>query len=706
MLRFLMFFLLIYSVSFCQTENNFPVNGIYTEKGWIGKEINKYISMMGFYLPVFPVDKIPEKGGLILSVCEKSCFGYSLEPLSREGFIIRNKNGNIYILSKSEEGLLYGAYEFLEMLGFRFLTKRDTFIPKKIKKVDFTKTENPRFLYREVFIAESDCPEFSQRLRLNGRLGHREKKPLKVGNVYILIISLDDLVPEEKYQESNPEYFCGGQLDFTNPEVIEIAKLNIDRILSKNRDLENLHLLISTNDTAFYCNEGRSRERIEESGSPSAPYLDFVVQIADSMKDKYPDVKFLALAYLWSRKPPEVYRKLPDNVGVFYSLIDADLSIPLTVRSNTRFLNEINRWGEISDYIFIWHYITNFSNYLIPFPNIYQIADDIKTLSKIPQVKGIFLQGAYNTYGSDLSDLKLYVFSKLLWNPDLNIDELIKDFTSHYYGNTGKFVEAYINATYSYMKEQSISLKVKTNPDYFDKDFLKKMYSLLSFGEENTENEKIRERVEKIKVGIDTAILLNSHLFNDEKFLNKVKKELVSAVEKYRIERYSENGDIEDLLNIDLSVKDNPPSETKGLIKGKDWLDFQEFSLKLCCADIVEDRYASNKKAVAMEGEKTDWGIQFSLENLPPGKWKIYFVIRVQFKDDIDLEDKIGFRYGVYPITEDYEAPLKDFSDGDYHTVYVGTFERSEDTDLWIAPPGEDYVEYILVDRVFVIKSQ
>ncbi|RMD45150.1 MAG: DUF4838 domain-containing protein [Aquificota bacterium] len=683
-----------------------PVNGIYTEKRWIADEINKYISMMGFFLPVFPIDNVPEEGGLILSTCKERCFGYSLEHLNREGFLVRNKNGNVYILSKSDEGLLYGAYEFLELLGFRFLTKSETYVPKKINKTDFTKTVNPRFLYREVFMAESDCPDFAQRLRLNGRLGHREERPLKVGNVYILIVSLDDLVPEDRYQESDPEYFCGGQLDFTNPEVIEIAKLNMDRILSRHRDLENLHVLISTNDTGFYCNEGRSKERIEEAGAPSAPYLDFVVQIADSMRDIYPNVKFLALAYLWSRKPPEVYRKLPDNVGVFYSLIDADLSIPLLVRSNTRFLKEIYRWGEISNYIFIWHYITNFSNYLVPFPDIYQIADDIKTLSKIPQIKGIFLQGAYNTYGSDLSDLKLYVFSKLLWNPDLDVDNLIEDFSSHYYGNSGKIVEAYVNATYSYIKEHAVSLKVKTNPDYFDKDFLKRMYSLLSFAQENAENEKIRERIEKVKVGIDTAILLNSQLFDDRNFLEKVKKELVSAVEKYTIEKYSESGDIEDILNINVSVKDTPPPETKGLIKEIDWLDFQEFSLKLCCADIVEDRYASNEKAVAMEGEKTDWGIQFSLENLPPGKWKIYFVIRVQLKDDIDFENKIAFRYGVYPVTDDYEAPLEDFADGDYHTVYVGTFEKSEDTDLWIAPPGEDYVEYILVDRVFVIKSR
>ena len=668
---------------------------IFTDFSTAGFELKKYLKKGGIDINVSPLPETDIQKGIYIVQCNGNCFGFSVDRLKKDGFILGIKNKNIYIVSKTKAGLMYGVYSFLEDNGYLFLTKDKEIIPDLKRKLKiFPRKENPAFMYREIFIKESDNPDFALKRRLNGRFGHRKNKLLEVGSIVVLNVSLDDLVPYDRYKDADPEYFCGEQLDFTNPEVKEIAKENLDRILSRHRDINNLHVLISTNDNNNYCENENSLERINQGNAPSTPYIDFVKFLASSLKDDYPDVKFLALAYLWSRKPPENYGKFPENMGVFYSLIEADFSIPLLVRNNTVFLDEIKRWGKLTDYIFVWHYITNFSNYLAPFPDIYQVSDDIRFLSKIPQVKGIFLQGAYNTNGSELADLRIYLFSKLLWNPNISVDKQIKKFF-YYYGCNPDIMVSYVDKLYGYLKEKGFSLKVKTPVDYFNKGFLLDMYSLLSAD---------KACYKDFRPSIDVAILLNKEFFSND-FLKRVKKELVEYVKRKNVEKYSENGNIKELISLSFE-KANTPEEARGLIKGVDWLDFQDYSLKYCCSHIVKDRYASDRKALAMSGDITDWGIQLNLGNLKKGTWDIYIVARVQVKDGTQPEGKIAFRYGIYPSTSPVEVPLKDFIDGDYHTIYVGKFLKDEHLDLWIAPPGKDYIEYLLVDRVFAVKTK
>jgi len=108
-----------------------------------------------------------------------------------------------------------------------------------------------------------------------------------------------------------------------------------------------------------------------------------------------------------------------------------------------------------------------------------------------------------------------------------------------------------------------------------------------------------------------------------------------------------------------------------------------------------------------MPGNTTAWGIQLNLSYLPKGKWKLYFRIRISLKStDINLIDrvKVAFRYGVYPKTRSHIGLITSFMDEQYHTVEVGTF-KNKDGSLWIAPPGNDLVGKIYVDRVFIVRE-
>jgi hypothetical protein len=51
-------------------------------------------------------------------------------------------------------------------------------------------------------------------------------------------------------------------------------------------------------------------------------------------------------------------------------------------------------------------------------------------------ITGIFQEGAYQSYGSDLGPMKNYLMSKLLWDPiNSNSTQIMKEFFTLYYGN-------------------------------------------------------------------------------------------------------------------------------------------------------------------------------------------------------------------------------------------------------------------------------
>ena len=696
LLLFLIFLLTVsQSQSFELTKDSLKEFSICTDNKKLGCILQKKLQkIIDYSLPVVSLDECSYEKVILLEKCE-DCDDIKTE----EGFIIKKEynQSQIEIKGKTEEGVLYGIYTFLEKIGYKKFSPNYETIPEDFYISELDIEENPAFEYREIFVKEANNPYFAESFLLNGRLGHRTKYPLRFGNKFFFLISLKDLFDDiENYQ-------CGNQIDFTNKDAVHEAVESLREILDdaiKNKK-GSISVLISPNDINDYCRNSSSLERIQEGKSPATPYIDFVSHIAQDLKDEFPDVKFFALAYHWSRKPPENYQKLPENMGVLFSTIEADFSKPLLIRNNTYILKDLLNWRKYTDTIYVWHYITNFSNYLIPFPDIYQIADDIKYFSKIPEVKGIFLQGAYDTFGSDMVDIKLYLFSKLMWNPSLDIDRLLEETLKNLYGSAWEDIQEYIDTLYLYVKGPKVPMYVKTQPEFIKGEIINKLFSILKSAQEHIEEDRLIN-LEKIKLGFYILALLNENKI-DNNIVKDVRKNLPHLLKKFKVSHYAEGKNIDSLKKL-LKVHHINNNISFGIESSEKKIDFQEFSLKLCCSEIIKDRLASNRLAVAVYGSKDDWAIQLDLNSLPEGNWDIYAVVRTQVKDGTDPEDKIAFRYGIYPLDIVEEAPLEDFIDGEYHVVYIGTFSNKNYT-VWIAPPGKDYVEYLLVDKIFAVKK-
>jgi hypothetical protein len=106
----------------------------------------------------------------------------------------------------------------------------------------------------------------------------------------------------------------------------------------------------------------------------------------------------------------------------------------------------IERWAEIAPGRFlIWDYGVNYTNYLQPTPNLRAIAENIRWYHRLG-VRGVMIQGNYTSTGGDLAVLKNYVWRKLLWNPALETEPLVREFCAGYYGPAADDILAYVTA--------------------------------------------------------------------------------------------------------------------------------------------------------------------------------------------------------------------------------------------------------------------
>jgi hypothetical protein len=152
-----------------------------------------------------------------------------------------------------------------------------------------------------------------------------------------------------------------------------------------------------------------------------------------------------------------------------------------------------------------------------------------------------------------------------------------------------------------------------------------------------------------------------------------------------------------------------PPKESKGLTPGSEWLDFQEYTLKLCCAKIVQDPDASDKIAATMNGNQPDWGFQLDVNtNLPKGKWDIYATLKITLRKDHSLLDKskVALFFGIHPTLIKGAYLIAQLTPGKYKTIKLGTIDtRKTHADyIWISPPENEVVKKLYIDRIFAIK--
>ncbi len=376
----------------------------------------------------------------------------ALREVKDDGFAILADGGRIHITAHLTRGVVYGVYAFMEdYLGARFLSSRSRFVsPVGIPQIpcDLRRIDNPGFMSRDVFwydvlnpAADADF-DFPCAMRTN----HGEMPHVGGGVSYAgpFVHTLPDL--------AGTAHEPGVQPCLTDETVFQTVRKNVLKWLDEHPDAKIVS--VSQNDSyadQLGCSCERCRAIDEREGTPMGSLLTFVNRIADSVKEKHPDVWVDTLAYRYTRKAPKTIVPA-DNVLIRLCSIECCFSHPLDdpdCPRNAAFVRDIEEWSAICKHLYIWDYTTDFLFYLAPFPNFDVLRRNVQFF-KSHNVIGLFEQGNYQSLSGEFGELRAYLLAKLLWNPDMTeaaYNAHMNDFLCGYFGRGWPSIRNYIDLT-------------------------------------------------------------------------------------------------------------------------------------------------------------------------------------------------------------------------------------------------------------------
>ena len=425
-----------------------------------------------------------------------------------ESFTYRNINSSIVLIGGKQRGTMYAVFAFLENeFGVRWYTPDVTVIPNREKYVFnyINHHEAPSIQVRNDFYYEAFNPTWAAHNRINGAMGFREQHGDIEG--YWAVHTFYRFMRPDEFFEEHPEYYSlidgkriheRAQLCLTNSDVLDIITERLKDAMRENPS--NLIYSVSQNDWGNPCQCDNCQAIVDEEGTQSGIMVWFVNQVADRIKDEFPNKYIGTLAYQYTRKPPQNI-KPKENVVIRLCSIECCFAHDFySCPENTEFLSDLEEWSAISPHLYIWDYVVNFSHYILPYPNFNVLQSNIKTFRDNSSI-GIMEQAAYQSRGGEFAELRAYLISKLLWNAECDVDKVVDDFMFGYYGRSGQHVREYLNLLHSQVTPKThIHLGLRPDDQLFTDKFIREADAIFDEAEKIADNDEVKMRVEMARL--------------------------------------------------------------------------------------------------------------------------------------------------------------------------------------------------------------
>jgi hypothetical protein len=375
-----------------------------------------------------------------------------LDKFGPEEFVMRTKGDRLLLAGGRPRGTVYAVNRFLqEQCGVRWWTSWATNIPRRatLRVPDLNVRGKPAFEYRAPFWYCGFDPLWKTR---NGANGEQNPIPRELGGCITykgFCHTFYPLVPPEKHFAEHPEWFSlvrgqrttnKAQLCLSNPMLRDFVVGRMKEWLREAPDAQIIS--VTQNDWYGACECAGCKAIDDAEESKSGSMIAFVNYVAEKIEPEFPNVAVDTFAYQYTRKPPKMLKPRP-NVIVRLCSIECNFREPLDHESNAKFLADIEGWSKICNRLYIWDYTTDFKHFLGPHPNWFVLGPNVRLFQKYG-VKGVFEQGAYQSHGGEMGELRAWVLAQLLWNPQQDDRALINEFLDGYYGKpAAKFIRDY-----------------------------------------------------------------------------------------------------------------------------------------------------------------------------------------------------------------------------------------------------------------------
>ena len=155
----------------------------------------------------------------------------------------------------------------------------------------------------------------------------------------------------------------------------------------------------------------------------------------------------------------------------------------MTDPTNAVFRQQVEGWGELSNRTYIWTYVrrkhrhlcpspyagvaltvlyackvANLENFNLPYPNYYTLGANIKFFAA-NGARGYYAEGVGYGSGGDLSELKDYLMSSLLWNSSVDPDQVVEEFLDDYCKKHPQFPMSLVISFLMYMQHAHRDLR-------------------------------------------------------------------------------------------------------------------------------------------------------------------------------------------------------------------------------------------------------
>lgn len=662
-----------------------------------------------------------------------------LESLKYDGIVIKTAGESLYLAGDRPRGTLYAVYTFLEdTVGCRWWSSHEGYIPRKpdLEIPDIDTVYVPKLRCREAFYRGAFDGVYAARSKCNG---HFEQIPPEFGGHYSILgwcHTFYQILPPEQYFANHPEWYSeiegkrtteNAQLCLTNEDMrAEFVKNALEWI---RKDPTSGIISISQNDCHGPCQCAKCRTLQDEEGAASGPVIHFVNAVAEEIEKEFPDTLVETLAYSYTRQAPKFARPR-ENVLIRLCSIECSFSQPLeTGPQNEAFQKDMRDWSGIAHQLYVWDYVTNFSNYLLPHPNLRVLAPNIRYFVN-NKAAGLFEQGDAGCSISDFPELRAWLFAHLMWDPSRDDKALIAEFLSGYYGPAAEPVQQYIDLIHDAVERNGTYLRcyMPNTSEWFGLDDLNRATELFNEAERRVAgNPDLLTRVQRARMPLDHTWLMDyrplkrAAMQANKPFLGPEKPETlagqyIARAHAFDAGNYCEGGPFsgyEERLRDRFRPAGTPPDLCRGL-DAADFLDIQDNLFRLAnpgeWATLVDDPAASDGRTARMPSTHVQWAVQYPIEPEAAdlGKAHVYAVVRCDAKPGAT-----GAAMGVGVYDEKGKSARAqrtvaiEESSGGYFTVDLGVHTLSTDMYIWVAPVNNpDAMDAVYVDRVFIVRDK
>lgn len=414
--------------------------------------------------------------------CAADKLGINPAELAENEWAIKAGGDQVYLTGGAFRGTANAVWRFLEeAVGMRFWSKWEIETPRRaeLKIEAFNKRGNPAFSF-----CFSPGIHHSQGMT-SGEYGF--------GNGQVVMMMAHgtmSVVPPKKYFQKHPEWYaevggkrqssaqksdyCMSAAGLADEYAVQLGRI-IDqkRAAAAQKGTRAPHAYgMGREDNAGWC-ECQKCLAYYKQHSKSDIYLAFVNEVAKRIAKTHPDVLLLYSAYQATGPLPKT-QKPRDNVLVWYCTEGMDFSKSINDPANTQTRQLIKGWRVLTRHLGIWHYGRSFQRY----GGKYQVSPGmagtsmgldwpLATIQTYPEflqflkqtgVGYVYLQNNDAFLSSDTHVLKTWIHSKLLDDPNRDVEALLKTFTDGYYGPAGADVRVYLE--WLQRKQQELPPKI------------------------------------------------------------------------------------------------------------------------------------------------------------------------------------------------------------------------------------------------------